>query len=193
MAMPAQHTEWTVDMVRALPDDGNRYEVIDGELFVTPAPSVAHQRAVLELALLVAPYVRAHRIGEALIAPADVIVYGPRKFVQPDLFVVPLVNGAPMRAWTEVGRLLLAVEMLSPSTRHTDHGRKRSLYREKAVPEYWIVDIDERTIERWRPDDSPVELLTESLQWGPDEDVPPLVIDLPSYFDRVSGQTPPPR
>jgi len=193
MAMPAQHTEWTVDMVRALPDDGNRYEVIDGELFVTPAPTVAHQRAVLELALLVAPYVRAHRIGEALIAPADVIVYGPRKFVQPDLFVVPLVNGAPMRAWTEVGRLLLAVEMLSPSTRHTDRGRKRSLYREKAVPEYWIVDIDERTIERWRPDDSPVELLTESLQWGPDEDVPPLVIGLPSYFDRVSGQTSPPR
>ena len=66
MAMPAQPTEWAVDMVRALPDDSNRYEVIDGELFVTPAPSIAHQRAVIELALLVAPYVRAHRIGEAV-------------------------------------------------------------------------------------------------------------------------------
>src|SRR6476646_2574003 len=81
MAMPAQPTQWTVDMVRALPDDSTRYEVIDGELFVTPAPSVVHQRAVLELALLVAPYVRAHRIGEAIISPADVIVYGPRNFV----------------------------------------------------------------------------------------------------------------
>jgi Uma2 family endonuclease len=187
MAMPAQHTEWTVEMVRALPDDGNRYEVIDGELFVTPAPSVVHQRAVLELALLVAPYVRAHRIGEALIAPADVVVYGPHKFVQPDLFVVPLVNGAPMRAWAEVGRLLLAVEVLSPSTERTDRGRKRTLYKEKAVPEYWIVDTDERTIERWRPDDSPVELLTESVEWQPDRDVPPLVIDLPGYFDRAQG------
>jgi Uma2 family endonuclease len=187
MAMPAQHTEWTVEMVRALPDDGNRYEVIDGELFVTPAPSVVHQRAVLELALLVAPYVRAHRIGEALIAPADVVVYGPHKFVQPDLFVVPLVNGAPMRAWAEVGRLLLAVEVLSPSTERTDRGRKRNLYKEKAVPEYWIVDTDERTIERWRPDDSPVELLTESVEWQPDRDVPPLVIDLPGYFDRAQG------
>jgi Uma2 family endonuclease len=187
MAMPAQHTEWTVEMVRALPDDGNRYEVIDGELFVTPAPSVVHQRAVLELALLVAPYVRAHRIGEALIAPADVVVYGPHKFVQPDLFVVPLVNGAPMRAWAEVGRLLLAVEVLSPSTERTDRGRKRTLYTEKAVPEYWIVDTDERTIERWRPDDSPVELLTESVEWQPDRDVPPLVIDLPGYFDRAQG------
>jgi hypothetical protein len=56
----------------------------------------------------------AHAIGEALFAPADVVVYEPRKFVQPDLFVVPLVDGAPMRAWTEVGRLLLAVEVISP-------------------------------------------------------------------------------
>jgi len=187
MAMPAQPTEWTVEMVRDLPDDGNRYEVIDGELFVTPAPSVFHQRAVLELAYLVGPYVKTHRVGEALISPADVIVYGPRKFVQPDVFVVPLVNGLPMRAWTEVGRLLLAVEVLSPSTRHTDRGRKRTLYREKAVPEYWIVDTDERTVDLWRPDDSPVEILTESLQWRPDPDGPPLVIDLPGYFDRVHG------
>jgi len=189
MAMPAQHTEWTVDMVRALPDDGNRYEVIDGELFVTPAPSVVHQRAVVELVLLVAPYVRTHRIGEALIAPADVVVYGPRKFVQPDLFVVPLVNGAPMRAWTGVGRLLLAVEVLSPSTEHTDRGRKRILYKEKGVPEYWIVDIEARAIERRRPDDSPVEVLTESIEWTPEPDVPVLVIDLPGYFDRVHGIT----
>jgi Uma2 family endonuclease len=72
----------------------------------------------------------AHAIGEALFAPADVVVYEPRKFVQPDLFVVPLVDGAPMRAWTEVGRLLLAVEVISPSTRWTDRGRKRTLYRE---------------------------------------------------------------
>ena len=187
MAMPAEHTEWTVDMVRALPDDGNRYEVIDGELFVTPAPSVFHQRAVLELAYLVGPYVKTHGIGETLISPADVIVYGPRKFVQPDLFVVPFVDGVPMRAWTEVGRLLLAVEVLSPSTRWTDRGRKRTLYREKGVPEYWIVDTDERTVERSRPDDSPIETLIESLAWQPNRDVPSLTIDLPAYFDRVHG------
>src|SRR5262249_19050756 len=71
MAMPAQPTEWTVEMVRALPDDGNRYEVIDGELFVTPAPSVVHQRAVLELACVVGPYLKAHRIGEVVISPVD--------------------------------------------------------------------------------------------------------------------------
>jgi len=173
-------------MVRALPDDGNRYEVIDGELFVTPAPSVAHQCAVLELALHVAPYVRAHRIGEAIIAPADVIVYGPRKFVQPDLFVMPFVNDAPVRVWTEVGRLLLTVEVLSPSTERTDRGRKRRVYKEKGVPEYWVIDTNARTVERYRPDDS-FDMLTESLEWRPDPDVPALVIDLPTYFDRVHG------
>jgi len=161
--MPAQPTEWTVDMVRALPDDGNRYEVIEGELFVTPPPSVVHQCAVLELALLVGPYVRSHRVGEAVIAPVDLIVYGPRKFVQPDLFVVPLVNDAPMRSWTEVGRLLLTVEVLSPSTELTDRGRKRRVYKEKGVPEYWVIDTDARTVERYRPDDS-FDMLTESLE-----------------------------
>jgi Uma2 family endonuclease len=103
------------------------------------------------------------------------------------LFVVPLVNGALMRAWAEVGRLLLAAEVLSPSTERADRGRKRLLYKEKAVPEYWIVDTDERTVERWRPDDSPAEILTESIEWQPDGDASPLAIDLPAYFDRVHG------
>ena len=186
MAMPAQPMEWTVDMVRALPDDGNRYEVIDGELFVTPSPSLTHQNAVLELALLVAPYVREHAVGRAVISPADVLVYGPRKFVQPDLFVVPLVNDAPARAWTEVGRLLLTVEVLSPSTERTDRRRKRHVYKEKGVPEYWVIDTDARTVERYRPDDS-LEILSESLEWRPDHEVAPLLIDLPAYFDRVHG------
>jgi Uma2 family endonuclease len=185
--MAAQHTEWTVDMVRALPDDGNRYEIIDGELFVTSAPSLLHQRAVAEMLDIVRPYVRAHRIGEALASPADVVVYGPRKFVQPDVFVLPLMNGTPIRAWTEVGRLLLAVEVLSPSTEHTDRGRKRELYREKAVPEYWIVNTADRLVERWRSDDPRVEILTDSLHWQPDSNAQPLVIELPAYFDRVSG------
>ena len=66
--MPAQPTEWTVEMVRALPDDGNRYEIIDGELYVTPAPSWTHQRAASEMLLLLAPYLRRHDIGDSLIA-----------------------------------------------------------------------------------------------------------------------------
>ena len=185
MAMPAQHSEWTVEMVRALPDDGLRYEVIDGELFVTPAPSVFHQRAVRELLYIVGPYLSENGIGEALASPADVVVFGPRKFVQPHVFALPLVDGAPVRAWTDVGRLLLAVEVLSSSTRRTDRGPKRKLYQEKAVPEYWIVDLDSRTVERWRPNDDVAETIATTLPWQPDLEIEPLTIDLEAYFGRV--------
>ena len=188
MAMPAQPSEWTVQMVRALPDDGNRYEVIDGELYVTPAPSWTHQRAVLELALLLTPYVRQHAIGDVYIAPADVM-FGPRDMVEPDLFAVPLVNGAPPRTWEEVGRLVLAVEVLSPSTVRTDRGGKRELYQRKNVPEYWIVDTDNRRVERWRPNDTPAETLTSTLEWQPDRFAEALIIDLRQYFARVTGTT----
>jgi Uma2 family endonuclease len=187
MAMPAQPTEWTVEMVRALPDDGNRYEVIGGELYVTPAPSWTHQRAVLELALVLTPYVRQHAIGDLYIAPADVM-FGPRDMVEPDLFVVPLVNGAPPRAWEEVGRVLLAVEVLSPSTIRADRSRKRELYQRKNVPGYWVVDVDNRMVERWRPNDAAAETLPSTLEWQPDRFTEPLTIDLSQYFGRVLGE-----
>ena len=187
MAMPAPSTAWTVEMVHALPDDGNRYEVIDGELFVTPAPSPVHQRAVRELLYIIGPYVTAHAIGDALMAPADV-VYGPRKMVQPDLFVLPLVGGAPPRTWMEVGHLILVAGVLSPSTRRADRGKKRDLYQDKGVPEYWVVDLDDRLVERWRPNEASPETLTERLEWRPDRLVEPLDIDLRAYFTRVHGQ-----
>jgi Uma2 family endonuclease len=186
MAMPAHPTEWTVELVRALPDDGSRHEVIDGELFVTPAPSWTHQRAVRELLLLLVPYLKEHSLGDAIIAPADV-VFGPRNMVEPDLFVVPLVGGTPPARWEDVGRLLLAVEILSPSTRRTDRGEKRDLYQRKGVPEYWIVDVESRSVDRWRPNDTTPETLADTLGWQPDSAIPALVIDLPSYFDRVTG------
>ena len=186
MAMPAQHTEWTVEMVRALPDDGNRYEVVGGELFVTPAATWTHQRAVSELLVLLVPYLRQHRLGDAIVAPADV-VFGPRNAVEPDLFVVPLVGSTKPRAFEEVGRLLPVVEVLSASTRRTDRTDKLDLYRRKGIPEYWIVDTDDRNVERWRPDDTIPEALTEALEWRPDAATAPLVIDLGTYFDRVNG------
>jgi Uma2 family endonuclease len=186
MAMPTHPTEWTVEMVRALPDDGNRYEVIDGELFVTPAPSWTHQGAVLELAHILLPYVRERAVGRVIVAPADV-VFGPRHMVEPDVFVVPLVSGEAPRSWEEVGRLLLAVEVLSPSTTRTDRREKRELYQRKGVPEYWIVDVDARAIERYRPDSVIPETLSERVEWKPDRFVDPLVIDLSDYFARVLG------
>ena len=189
MAMPAQPTEWTVEMVHALPDDGHRYEIIDGELFVTPAPSLIHQTAILELAYRLGPYLRDQRLGQVIISPADVM-YGPRTMVEPDLFVIPLTPGPLPRAWTEVGRLLLTVEVLSPSTLRTDREDKRGLYQRKGVPEYWVIDVEGRRVERWRPNDASPEILTEALEWQPDRFTEPLVIDPREYFGRVLGEQP---
>ncbi len=77
MGMPAQQTEWTAEMARTLPDDGKRYEVLDGELFVTSAPSWDHQHAVESLILLLDPYVRANSLGYVRTSPADV-EFSPR-------------------------------------------------------------------------------------------------------------------
>lgn len=181
MEMAAATRMWTVDEVRALPDDGNRYEVIDGELLVTPAPAWSHQRLVSDLHVLLATYAKLHALADVLVAPADV-VYGHRTLVEPDIFAVPLVAGRRPRTWEEAGRLLLAVEVLSPSTARADRIRKRALYQREGVPEYWIVDDASRLIERWRPGDDRPEILVESIAWQPDAARPPLVIDLPDVF-----------
>ena len=194
MAMPTSppllpdrsRRDWTVDQVRALPDDGNRYEVIDGELLVTPAPSWLHQQAAMEFLFLVRPY--AHRCAlDCYIAPAEV-AFSPRRSVEPDLFVVPRMDGRRATHFEEVQRLVLAVEVISPSSARADRYRKRHLYQSEDVPEYWIVDPDARFVERWRPGDDAPEILVESLAWTPQEDVEPLVIDVAELFRRVHGE-----
>lgn len=184
MHMPKLDRHWTVDDLRALPDDGNRYEVIDGELFVTPAPIWRHQDAVARLQRLLADYLAREPIGYAYHAPADV-EFSSTRLVQPDVFVVPLVHGRRPRAWVDVRMLLLACEVLSPSTARADRVAKRRLFREESVPEYWIIDVDARTIERSTPAESRPEVLTEQLQWWPGGATEPLVIDLASYFAGV--------
>jgi len=124
MVMPNLERRWTAAERYELPDDGIRYEVIDGEPFVTPAPSLMHQRAVSLLHPLIADYLDREPIGEAIVSPAD-IVFPPERAVQPDLFILPFVNGRRARNFTDVGRLLLSVEVVSPSTAHTDRVDKR--------------------------------------------------------------------
>ena len=77
--------------------------------------------------------------------------------------------------------------ILSPSTARADRHVKRRLYQRERVPEYWIVDVDARLIERWRPEDERPEILAEQLEWRPDPAHPPLTIDLPAYFRDVTG------
>ncbi len=186
MGMPAT-TGWTVEKVRALPEDGKRYEIIDGELFVTPAPSRQHQRAVRELMLRLADHLRTNVSFEVLDSPADISA-GERALVQPDVFVVPRRDGPMLRGWEEVGSLLLAIEILSPTTARADRHAKRRLYQRERVPEYWIVDVDARLIECWRADDERPEILTERIDWSSDAAHMSLVIELAVFFRAVLGE-----
>lgn len=116
MGMPALAHDWTAEMVRALPEDGNRYEVVDGELFVTPAPVLPHQLAIGELYQLIAAYLRKHRLGDVIFAPSD-IEFDARTLVEPDLFVVPELKAPVPRYFEDPSQLLLAIEVLSPHPR----------------------------------------------------------------------------
>ena len=186
MGMAHPSGGWTAETVRALPDDGMRYEVVGGELLVTPAPAWRHQRAIGGLYGLLNQYAREHAVGEAIFAPAE-IEFDERNMVEPDLFVVPLVQGRKAREWADVGRLLLAVEVLSPGTARHDRFTKRRLYQAQGVPEYWIVDLDARLIERWRPDQERPDIIADQLDWQPNPGAPPLALDLPGYFADVLG------
>ncbi|HET7630863.1 MAG TPA: Uma2 family endonuclease [Gemmatimonadaceae bacterium] len=184
MGMAAPYTRWTVDRLRALPDDGRRYEIIEGDLFVTPSPSVRHQRASLALAVRLRAYLAVNRIGEVIIAPADV-EFSDDTVVEPDVFVVPLIGGRPVEDLKDVGRPLLIAEILSPSTERTDRGRKRELFQARGVPEYWIVNVEARVFERWRPAATLAELVTERVEWRPAPGVEPFEMTLDEFWREV--------
>jgi Uma2 family endonuclease len=187
MGMPAQQTKWTADMARALPDDGNRYEVLDGELFVTPAPSYRHQAVLARLYDVIRPYVAQHSLGWTRWSPAD-IEFSPRRRVQPDLLVIPDTGHGEPATWKEVKSLLLVVEATSPSTARADRGKKVTIYRGQRIPEYWILDVDGHVVERWRPDDDRPEILAATLEWQPDPRIEPLRIHLPDVFAARTGR-----
>ena len=185
VVMPALRSDWTVEMVRGLPDDGNRYEVIDGALLVSPAPTMLHQRAVRELVTLLLPYV--NTIGLELFFAPTAVTWSATTEVQPDLLVLPRLAGRQAERFEDVGVLDLAIEIISPSTVRTDRFTKRREYQRRNVPEYWIVDPASRSVERWRPDDEEPEILFDQLSWQPRVGVPAMTIDLATYFRAVFG------
>ncbi len=187
MAMPAVHTgPWTAEQVRALPDDGNRYELIDGELLVSPSPSLMHQRAVTGLWRALDAFCREHRLGEVFVSPADP-EFAAGQVVQPDVFVVPRHDHTPLKSWADVRNLLLVIEVLSPSTARYDRVVKRRLYQREGV-EYWVVDAAARVVERWRPADARPEVCDGILEWHAGSHAPTLTLDLVSIFGEVHGE-----
>ena len=186
MGMSATKT-WTREEVLALHDDGSRYELIDGELLVSPAPRGRHQRAVFCLYDRIQPFVRDHRIGTTVPLPGDLDLRSGQ-LVQPDLFVGAMVDGREPVEWEEFGIPILIAEVLSPSTTRYDREVKRSRYQRSGVPVYWIVDLEARRVEVWTPEAAEARIVGDVLPWRPDPGVPGLEIDLPAYFRRVRGE-----
>lgn len=191
MGMPAANRRrWTAREVRQLiadaPTNVPRYELVDGELLVTPSPGAPHQMAVTLLLVALHDYCEHEGIGVALTSPSDIELQ-PEDIRQPDVFVLPwpewrrvAAEGFPAR------ELLLAVEVLSPSSGRIDRVRKRPGYQAH-VSEYWIVDIHALAVERWRPGDTRPEVVVEVLEWRPAGARGAFRLDLERFFKRVAG------
>lgn len=176
--------KWTAERIKALPDDGNRYEVVDGELYVSPAPRLLHQWLLMRLAGQLLDYVLANGIGIVVPAPAD-IEFADDTLVQPDISVIPAEDGKLPVSWREVDRLLLAVEVLSPRTAEYDRGVKRLLYLRQRVGEYWIVDAESRLIERWISGRQQPFIETVAFEWRPIGGIPPLQVDVARLYAKL--------
>ncbi|MGH7673599.1 MAG: Uma2 family endonuclease [Gemmatimonadales bacterium] len=162
---PPAPTYWTAQMVRDLPDDGNRYEVVYGELLVTPAPRPWHEILFGRLIVALNEYLRREPVGIVLGSRAD-ISWGPDVLVQPDVFVVPLAQARTLD-WTQYRDLLLVAEVLSPSSARSDRFLKRRLYQEAGIPRYWIVDGDQQQVEVWTPESRFPHLERARPSWHP--------------------------
>jgi len=184
MAMPALVPHYTAREIRKFPEDRVRYEVIRGELFVTPAPGLGHQRTVLELATLFRDYLERNALGEVIVAPFEVELTEDSA-VQPDVLVILADRARLLTKKRMMGAPSLAVEVISYTSKRTDRLQKRQLYQEEGVPEYWVVDPELRRVERWRPGDVVPQVLTDHLVWQPTAEAPELVIDLVKLFERV--------
>lgn len=175
---------YTVEDIRAIPDDRNRYETIAGELLVTPAPTVRHQLVQLRLLLVLGNYVTRYDLGWLLSAPTDVVL-GPLTLVEPDLLFVARHRRDVLAEREITAAPDLAVEVLSPGTAKADRGKKRVLYQEQGVREYWIVDAEKNRVEVWRPGAASPDECVETITWQPDPGVEPLRIDLLEIFRPI--------
>ena len=187
MGMPQAARRYTVEEVLAFPNDGNRYELVHGQLLVTPAPRSRHQLVAGELYYRLRRYLDKHgRDVRVVFSPAD-IRWPDEVLVQPDVFVVP-VQELVAEDWSSVRTLLLAVEIVSPSSARYDRIVKRRLYQEHGVSTYWIVDPDAQVVEVWCPDDERPEIVTDVLRWRVAAGTEELEIELAEAFSVPGGE-----
>jgi Uma2 family endonuclease len=144
--MATERVVLTYEDYLAMPDDGRRYEILDGEVAMTATPATVHQRIVGNLYWVMRNHLQGRGLGEVFIAPLTVIL-ADTTVVEPDLVYVESQRAGLVTDRGVRGAPTLAIEVLSPSTRTNDRGPKFQLYARYGIPYYWIADTDARVLE----------------------------------------------
>jgi Uma2 family endonuclease len=194
MSMPAiRRHPWTTAEVDRLVDARKgfspRYELVDSELLVTPAPGGRHQRLVLRLAFLLQPYLSRERLGEVRLGPGEIKLSSGGRF-EPDVFVAPTPGGLLPEADALVSRPLLICEVLSPGSSRHDRITKRRAFQRHSVPDYWVVDADAEAFEIWHPRDERAALIDDLVSWWPEGASQGFELDVRAFFRDVADHAP---
>jgi Uma2 family endonuclease len=184
MGMPLPIPRLTIDMLDDFPDDGTRYELLDGLLLVTPAPTNAHQ--IVASRMLTMLSIALGSDSGARVVAVGAIQRGDDTQLQPDVLVYPS-RFSPSTHWRDIRGWWLAIEVLSPSSRLYDREVKRGAYLALGVEEYWIVDPKNCSVDVWSPHHTAPDRVTDALVWRPvglDREV---ALDLRILFHEICG------
>ena len=182
MSQQTTRYKWTYADYARLPDDGNRYEVIDGELLVTPAPSTMHQHVLATLMIALRLFVE--REGLGVVFPDVDLLFASGQYLRPDLVFVPNSSRAGITNRGVEEPPGLVVEILSPSSSSIDRVKKPLRYGDFGVPEYWVVDPEERVVWVWRFAEGATEpeRVADRITWQPAGAPEPLNVELEDLF-----------
>ena len=177
MALPVP--QFTIEMLDDFPDDGNRYELLEGMLLVTPSPSLTHQIVANRLSNILTNALAG--TGKAHVVAVGALQRGDNTQLQPDILVFPS-SFSPRSNWRTVDGWWLAVEVMSPSSRVYDRVVKRDAYLALGVEQYWVVDIRDQSIEVWKRGSDVSERVVDLLSWRPTALGTAVVVDLGEVF-----------
>ena len=188
MNMQTTPRRWSYAEFARLPQDGNRYEIIAGELCMTPAPRTAHQEVVTRLTVLLANFVLEHDLGTVLVGPVD-LLFSESDYLEPDIVFIRRERRGIIRGKGIEGAPDLVIEVTSPATAERDRGIKRQRYARFGVPEYWIVDPERGQVEVYRTlqDSNQPEVVRETLRWRLAPGAPILEVSLKDVFEIVDA------
>lgn len=182
MRMATRAKQWTLAEVHRLPDDGNKYELVRGELFVTPPPGDTHETIGARLVRILDPFVEREGLG-FVYRPRSVVRYDGSE-VEPDL-TVRQAHPAPTKMdsdWDNAPTPILIVEVHSGSTRRRDRVQKRSLYMDAGIAEYWMVDPERQLVTVVRAGHEDL-VVRDEMTWHPAGASAPLTFAVSRAFE----------